>query len=86
MVVVQILFDNKFFMVGPPAVVDVHNIKRARHTLQITQCVSFMKLRETASISENDLSPYDWLTRYSKDNTSFLYWKCVMDLQIKVLL
>ena len=27
-----------------------------------------------------------WLTQKSKYNTSFLYWKCVIDLQIKVLL
>ena len=39
-----------------------------------------------ASVSETDLSPYDWLTQKSKDNTVFLYWKCVIDLQIKVLL
>ena len=39
-----------------------------------------------ASVSETDLSPRDWLTQKSKDNTVFLYWKCVIDLQIKVLL
>ena len=32
------------------------------------------------------MSPYDWLTQKSKDNTLLLYWKCVIDLQIKVLL
>ena len=33
-----------------------------------------------------DLLPYDWLTQKSKDSTVFVYWKCVIDLQIKVLL
>ena len=43
-------------------------------------------IREAASVSETDLSPYDWLIQKSKDNAVFLYWKCVIDLQIKVLL
>ena len=45
-----------------------------------------MKFREAASVSETDLPPYDWLTQKSKDNTLFLYWKCVIDLPVKVLL
>ena len=83
---VQILTENKFSMIGLSAVVDVNNIKRARYTLQITLCALFIKLSEAASVSETDLLPYDWLTQKSKDNTSFMYWKCVIDLQIKVLL
>ena len=38
------------------------------------------------SVSETDLSQYDCLTQILKDNTSFLLWKCVTDLEIKVLL
>ena len=79
---VQILIENKFSLVGLSAVTYV----RARYTLQITLCALCVRLREAASISEADLSPYDWLTQKSKDNTVFLYWKCVIDFQIKVLL
>ena len=72
-VLVQILTENKFSMIGLSAVVDVNNIKRVRYTSQITLCAT-------------DLSPYDWLRQILKDNTSFLYGKCVIDLQITVLL
>ena len=72
-------------MRGLSAVIDMNNIKKTRHTLEITLCTLFIKLCETASVSETDLSPYDWLTQKSEDNTSFLYWKCVIDLQIKLL-
>ena len=60
---VQILTENKFSVIGLSAVVDVNNIKRAKYTLQITLCALFTKLREAASVSEIDLSPYDWLTQ-----------------------
>ena len=80
------LTENKFSMIGLSPVVDMNNIKRARFTLQIILCALFIKLREAASVSEMDLSPFDWLTQKSKENASFLYWKCVIDLQIKVLL
>ena len=60
---VQILTENKFSMIGLSAVADVNNIKRAKYTLQITLCALFIKLREAASVSEIDLSPYDWLTQ-----------------------
>ena len=83
---VQILTENKFSMIGLSAVVDVNTIKRARYKLQITLCALFIKLREVASVSETDLSPYNWLTQKSKNNSSFLYWKYVIDLEIKVLL
>ena len=73
-------------MIGLSAVVDVNNIKRARYTWQITLCALFIKLREATSVNETDLSPYDWLTQKSKNNASFLYWKCVIDLEINVLL
>ena len=46
----------------------------------------FIKLGEAVFVFEADLSSYDWLTQKSKGNTSFLYWNCVIDLQIKVLL
>ena len=82
---VQILTENKFSMIGLSVVVDVNNIKRARYTFQVTLCALFIKLREAAYVSETDLSQCDWLTQKPKDNTSFLYWKCVTDLQIKVL-
>ena len=82
---VQILTENKFSMVGLSAVVDVSSMKRARYTFQLTLCALFIKLREVASISETDLPPCDWLTQKSKDNTSFLNWKCVIDLQCFVV-
>ena len=82
----EILTENKFSMIGLSAVVDVNNIKRARYTLQITLCALFTKLREAASASGTDLSPYDWLAQNCKENTSFLYWKSVIDLQITILL
>ena len=81
---VKILTENKFSMIGLSAVVDVNNIKRAWYTFQIALCALFIKLHEAASVSKTDLSPNDWLTHKSKDNTSFLYWKCVIDLQIKL--
>ena len=67
-------------MIGLSTFVDVNNIKRGGYRLQITLCalcLNFVRL---------PLSSYDWFTQKSKDNTSFLYWKCVIDLQIKVLL
>ena len=82
---VQIFTENKFSMIGLSAVVDVNNIKRARYTSQITLCALFTKLRVAWSVSETDLSPYDWLTKKSKNNTSFLYWKCIIDLERKSL-
>ena len=72
-------------MIGLSAVVDVNNIKKARKIFQVTQCALFIKLREVASESEIDL-PYDWLTQKLKGNTFFLYWKCVINLQVEVLL
>ena len=72
-------------MIGLSAVVDVNNIKTARKIFQVTQCALFIKLREVASESEIDL-PYDWLTQKLKGNTFFLYWKCVINLQVEVLL
>ena len=68
------------------AVVDVNNIKRARYTLQITLCSLFNQLREDMPNNLTDLSPYGWLSQKSKDSTSFLYWKCVIDLQVLILL
>ena len=82
---VQILTESKFSMTGLSAVAGVNNVKGAWYTFQITLCVLFVKFGEAASVSETNLPPYDWLTQKSKDNT-FLYWKCVIDLQIKVLL
>ena len=73
-------------MIGLSAFVDVNNIKRARYTWQITLWALFIKLREATSVNETDLSPYDWLTQKSKNNAPFLYWKCVIDLEINVLL
>ena len=70
---VQILTENKFYLLGLSAVADVNNVKRARYTLQITLCALYIKLREAASVSETDLSPFDWLTQKSKDNAVFLY-------------
>ena len=55
---VQILTENKSFMIGLSVVVDVNNIKRARYTLQIALCALFIKLCEAVSVSETDLSPY----------------------------
>ena len=71
-------------MTGLSAVVDVNNIKRARHTLEITLCALFIELREVASVSATDFSPYDWPTQKSNNDTSFLYWKCIIDLEIKI--
>ena len=82
----EILTENKFSMIGLSAVVDVNNIKRARYTLQITLCSLFNQLREAMPNSLTDLSPYDWLSQKSKDSTSFLYWKCLIDLQVLILL
>ena len=73
-------------MIRLSRVLDINNIKRARYTLQITLCALFIKLGEAVFICEADLSSYDWLTQKLKNNTSFLYWKCIIDLQIKVLL
>ena len=70
---VQILTENQFSLLGISAVVDVNNVKRARYTLQTTLCALYIKLREAASVSETDLSPFDWLTQKSKDNAVFLY-------------
>ena len=83
---VQILTENKFSMIGPSPAVDVNSIKRARYSLEITLCAIFIKLCEATSVSEADLLSYDWLTEKPKDNTSFLCWECVTDLQIKVLM
>ena len=55
---VQILTENKFSMIGLSAVVGVNNMKRARHTSQVTLCTLFIQLREAASVSETDLSPF----------------------------
>ena len=49
-------------MTGLSAVVDVNNIKKVRYTFQVTLCALVIKLREAASVSEADLSSYDWLT------------------------
>ena len=81
----EILTENKFSMIGLSAVVDVNNIKRARYTLQISLCALFKQLR-LAMPEHTNLSPYEWLKEQSKVNTSFLYWKIVMDLQILNLL
>ena len=59
---------------------------RTWYTLEITLCAIFIKLCEATSVSEADLLSYDWLTEKPKDNTSFLFWECVTDLQIKVLM
>ena len=84
---VQIFTENKFSMIGLSAVVDANNIKRAKYTLQITLCALFIKFHEAASVSETDFSPYDWLTQKSKNNSLLLlFWKCVINLQMKVLL
>ena len=82
----KILNENKLSMIGLSAVVDVNNIKRARYTLQITLCSLFNQLRDAMPNNLTDLSPYDWLSQKSKDSTSFLYWKCVIDLQVLILL
>ena len=82
----EILTENKFSMIGLSAVVDVNNIKRAKYPLQITLCSLFNQLRAAMPNNLTDLSPYDWLSQKSKDSSSFLYWKCVIDLQVLILL
>ena len=82
----EILTENKFSMIGLSAVVDVNNIKRARYTLQITLCALFKLLCDAMPDDIPDLSPYDWLSQKSKENTSFLYWKLVIDLEILILM
>ena len=82
----EILTEKKFSMIGLSAASDVNNIKRARYTLQITLCSRFNQLREAMPNNLTDLSPYDWLSQKSKDSTSFLYWNCVVDLQVPILL
>ena len=82
----EILTKKRFSMIGLSAVFDVNNIKRARYTLQITLCSLFNQLREATPNNLTDLSPYDWLSQKLKDVTSFLYWKCVIDLQVLILL
>ena len=67
-------------IIGLSAVVDVNNINRARYILQSTLCTLFIKLREATSVSKANFSLFDWLTQKSKDNTSFLHWKCVTNL------
>ena len=54
--------------------------------VQILNGKKFSMARISSVVTQTDLSPYYWLTQKSKDNTSFRYWKCVIDLQIKVLL
>ena len=81
----EILTEHKFSMIRLSAVVDVNNIKRARYTLQITLCSLFNQLREAMPSNLTDLSPCHWLSQKSKDST-FLYWKCVIDLQVLILL
>ena len=82
----EILTENKFSMIQLSAAVDVNNIKRARYTLQITLCSLFNQRREAMPNNLTDLSSSDWLSQKSKDSTSFLYWKCVIDLQVLILL
>ena len=65
-------------MIGLSAVVDKNNVMRSRYTSLITL--------EAAPVSETDFSSYDWLTQKSRDNTLFLHRRCVIDLQIKVLM
>ena len=81
----EILTENKFSMIGLSAVVDVNNIKRARYTLQIILCSLFQQLREAMSATNTDLTPYNWLTQKSKESTSCMYWKNVIDVQILIL-
>ena len=65
---VQILTENKFSMIGLSAVVGVNNMKRARHASQVTLCTLFIQLREAASVSETDLSPFP--TSFRKETLS----------------
>ena len=67
-------------MIGLSAVIDMNYIKRATYTLQITLCSLFNQLHEAMANNLTDFSQYDWLSQKSKDRTSFLYWKCVIDL------
>ena len=78
---VQILTEHKFSMIGLSAIVDKNNVMRARYTSLITLCAL-----EAAPVSETDFSSYDWLTQKSRDNTLFLHRRCVIDLQIKILM
>ena len=82
----EILTENKFSMIGLSAVVDVNKIKRARYTLQITLCSLFKLLRDAMPDDIRELSPYDWLSQRSKESTSFLYWKLVIDLEMLILM
>ena len=82
----EILTENRFSMIGLSAVVDVNNIKRARYTLQITLCSLFKLLRDAMPDDIRELSPYDWLSQRSKESTSFLYWKLVIELEMLILM
>ena len=82
----EILTESKFSVIGLSAVVDVNNIKRARYTLQITLCSLFKLLRDAMPDDIRDLSPYDWLSKRSKESTSFLYWKLVIYLEVLILI
>ena len=73
-------------MVGLSAIFDVNNIKRARYTLQITLCSLFKLLRDAKPDDTRDLSTYDWLSKKSKESTSFLYWKLVIDFEMLILI
>ena len=61
-VLLEIVTEKKFSMIGLSAIVYVNNIKRTRHTLQITLCSIFNQLREAMPTNLTDLSPYDWLS------------------------
>ena len=61
-VLLEIVTEKKFSMIGLSAIVYVNNIKRTRYTLQITLCSIFNQLREGMPTNLTDLSPYDWLS------------------------
>lgn len=66
------------------AIVDVNDIKKARHTVQIVVSCLYKKLKEAHVESGSSLMILDWAE--SVDNTMFQYWYSVLNLQVTILL
>ena len=64
---------------GTSVVVDVNDIKRSQHCLQVSVVVIYNLLKKARAESGSTLSVLDWLDEAAKHSQMCCYWKMILN-------
>ena len=64
---------------GTSVVVDVNDIKRSQHCLQVSVVVIYNLLKKARAESGSTLSVLDWLDEAAKHSQMCFYWKMILN-------